>query len=433
MSMPIRLPDGSIKTVELEYEKLEKHCFNCFELSHEKKDCPLPLVSRSLGINQLKAAQRMDSERRRQEERREDRPPPRPLPVGSRENRAASGGRNRGLSSPRYPLARDTRRFSPSRDSGATHSQRNPSRSRRDEVVRHRSRSPDRHYSVSRDFTLQGHRRQSPRDIGSAYSADFRPHHPRGRETSRSDSRRSPPRLSPIHRSPPRKPDYEVVARSGRSHYSQSPPPCPPLPCPPSLPPPRPAGLEIGEPSSLPHSRRPALERISPRITHTASLLTTSRFGSGHLQDVEIQYAGDNTQDLPGDVQNSSLVPGDLRIHTSLRLGPIPPAAPSKPKGAPRKKAPTTTKPKTSGRRKPAKASPRRRVVRSPLQGVSLKKRTVTRPNAKKKLNVDPPANEADLPERQDTVDHGQTRAPPINIIPAITKKHHPQTDPKLK
>lgn len=39
MMLPILLPLGETTTVELEYENLEKHCFSCLSLFHEKKQC----------------------------------------------------------------------------------------------------------------------------------------------------------------------------------------------------------------------------------------------------------------------------------------------------------------------------------------------------------------------------------------------------------
>lgn len=41
MRLPIELPSGEIISVDLEYEKLEKHCFICYSLCHEKDTCPL--------------------------------------------------------------------------------------------------------------------------------------------------------------------------------------------------------------------------------------------------------------------------------------------------------------------------------------------------------------------------------------------------------
>lgn len=40
MVLDITLPSGETKKVELEYEKLEKHCFLCKSLTHEKEECP---------------------------------------------------------------------------------------------------------------------------------------------------------------------------------------------------------------------------------------------------------------------------------------------------------------------------------------------------------------------------------------------------------
>lgn len=40
MRLPLEL-DGEIIKIDLEYEKLEKHCFICFSLCHEKETCPL--------------------------------------------------------------------------------------------------------------------------------------------------------------------------------------------------------------------------------------------------------------------------------------------------------------------------------------------------------------------------------------------------------
>ena len=80
MKMDISLPSGDEIPVELKYEKLEKHCFHCFALSHEKKDCPLlPPALRSssshLGVTQLNTLDRLEANRRRLEDRR----PPRQL------------------------------------------------------------------------------------------------------------------------------------------------------------------------------------------------------------------------------------------------------------------------------------------------------------------------------------------------------------------
>lgn len=420
MSMPIRLPDGSVKTVELEYEKLEKHCFNCFELSHEKKDCHRPLVSRSLGINQLKAAQRLESERRRHEERRDDRHLNRPLVDRNRGNREHLSNRELGLSS-RFTASRDYKPLSRPRDYRDTPSQRYPSRSRGDGNERHRSRTPpSRHYSAAGDLFHADQSRASQKGINGSVADEGGHLSARGRDTSNSESHRNPPRQISHHRSPSRRSFYEVASRSGKSRYSGTPPPCRP----------RQAQVvptvgETGEAPSVQQSRRPALERISPRIQLNAPLPTSSRTNSERLQDVEIQYAENNHHDMLGVIQNNSMTAEEQRIPTSLRLGPIPPVPQpkAKAKGAPRKKATTATTSNATGRRKSTKASPKRRVARnSPLQGISLRKRNVSRPNTKKKLCVDSQDHDDSLPATQDPMDIGQASAPPINLIPATSK-----------
>ncbi|CAN7131534.1 unnamed protein product [Brassica rapa subsp. narinosa] len=40
MQLPLQLPSGEVISVNLEYEKLEKHCFLCYSLCHEKDNCP---------------------------------------------------------------------------------------------------------------------------------------------------------------------------------------------------------------------------------------------------------------------------------------------------------------------------------------------------------------------------------------------------------
>ncbi|CAH2051889.1 unnamed protein product [Thlaspi arvense] len=70
MKLPICIPSGEVMCVTLEYEKLEKHCFHCFSLLHEEKDChrkptePTKLPS-ARGINQLNTIASLEEVRRR--------------------------------------------------------------------------------------------------------------------------------------------------------------------------------------------------------------------------------------------------------------------------------------------------------------------------------------------------------------------------------
>ncbi|KAH0939101.1 hypothetical protein HID58_006562 [Brassica napus] len=77
MKMDLQLPSSDVVEVELDYEKLDKHCFLCKSLTHEKDDCPLRHDARynvnektELGISQRNALERIAEGRRRQDDRR---------------------------------------------------------------------------------------------------------------------------------------------------------------------------------------------------------------------------------------------------------------------------------------------------------------------------------------------------------------------------
>jgi len=76
MRAEIELPTDDITEVEFEYTKIEKHCFTCFSLFHEESTCPQrdpkapPPKDRILGITQQIALQRIESEKRRHDDRR---------------------------------------------------------------------------------------------------------------------------------------------------------------------------------------------------------------------------------------------------------------------------------------------------------------------------------------------------------------------------
>ncbi|KAL0877484.1 hypothetical protein Bca101_027189 [Brassica carinata] len=76
MRMDLQLPSDDIIEVELEYEKLEKHCFLCKSLSHEDEKCPappLPVADRDrsrFNISQQNTLDRIEEGRKRQADRK---------------------------------------------------------------------------------------------------------------------------------------------------------------------------------------------------------------------------------------------------------------------------------------------------------------------------------------------------------------------------
>ncbi|KAF3535093.1 hypothetical protein F2Q69_00021013 [Brassica cretica] len=75
MRLPIQLPSEEIITVDLEYEKLEKHCFLCYSLCHEKENCPRnkgkpTTQALSQGISQQNTLRKLEEHHRKQDSRK---------------------------------------------------------------------------------------------------------------------------------------------------------------------------------------------------------------------------------------------------------------------------------------------------------------------------------------------------------------------------
>lgn len=75
MRLPIQLPSEEIITVDLEYEKLEKHCFLCYSLCHEKENCPRnkgkpTTQALSQGISQKNTLRKLEEHHRKQDSRK---------------------------------------------------------------------------------------------------------------------------------------------------------------------------------------------------------------------------------------------------------------------------------------------------------------------------------------------------------------------------
>ncbi|KAG7593940.1 Ribonuclease H-like superfamily [Arabidopsis thaliana x Arabidopsis arenosa] len=372
--IPILLPSGETTMVDLEYERLEKHCFLCSSLSHEKKDCKdrHPRSRRedlSPDSNQKNTLHRIEEGKRRQDSRRVV-------------NRGHPSGTDRHLTSPRRTEVRSPRRRSPVRYSHFQGRERiSPSRRDKDS-----SRRFERYH--------RGERREPQRSsfAGTTHGRNRSQLHDRVSASKRSVSveRRRwspiPPRsFQATNSSPGRRQVTECrVSGSQREEILNTPPPAGR----PSQLPPR---SEIREDSQgLANSRRPALERLSggDHITVTRQVPRISSSMSGRLQDVNIHYLGEEEQEPI--LQNSSrhigsssapfhptlghrlsLNQGDgieeSRPHVSLRLeAPQPEVTVSIPAKPPKKR--TVAKKKAVGPTVP-------RGVKSPLQGVSLRKR----------------------------------------------------------
>ncbi|KAG7578550.1 Zinc knuckle CX2CX4HX4C [Arabidopsis thaliana x Arabidopsis arenosa] len=380
MKIPIRLPHGEIIWVEFEYEKLEKHCFICLSLSHEKKHCPSlksldKRAQRPLGISQQLTLNKIDAVKQRTWEKKEKSNSSRDfsLKAPRTENHLGRPYERQGS---RVPSAfRKESRHSPRRHQTA-HSASYRSPSPPSDYRRSPSDSPREFYRYTSTARQRTEASKSSRDIRRYPDSNSHTNYSWDRAPSKRDS---------VHYY-----SRDTPAGSHKSLEAHTPSPNPIRE--PILSSPRPQAL-IHIPAT-PTSRRPALERIATQQTPVPVL---------------------------GNAVSARSRPRDsgTRIPASLRLGPpaaTPPRVPApKARKVGKKRAPRTTKPPaTTGTskaaaKKKANKTPSSRVQApiSPLTGISLRKRNVTRVtnSTRKRLYVDAPASTSgqSLPQNPNT------------------------------
>ncbi|CAA7039394.1 unnamed protein product [Microthlaspi erraticum] len=367
MKISICLPTREETTVDLEYEKLEKHCFHCFSLSHESETCPIlgnkgVVQNIPLGISQQNTLRRIEDSRRYQETRRT---------LTHKGGNTSSHNRGNSVRSFRPPLSQ----YTPI-----------PRENLSSQGRSHRSSNKEPPRVPYTSFSRGSSRTYSERRVPT-----------QGMSTSRHSSLRRDER----DRSPGRHDGMEAVSRhrvsssqSHQSRYSHTPSPNPRRDPIPTL-------IPDGEATHTnSRERRSALERIeNPMHEETNRPTGLSSSLLARLQDVEVHYeeavnqstrigelSGGRLEEQSGgrgsasSLQNSAH--SDLRVHTSLRLGPSPEGqkkrkAASKPGKKPTaakaqavKKTMMTTRASTSktpGKKK-AKATPKGKIYRSHLQ-----------------------------------------------------------------
>ncbi|KAF3580015.1 hypothetical protein DY000_02029370 [Brassica cretica] len=280
---------GETKQVELEYEKLDKHCFSCLSLSHEVKDCPSRTTSRntadqSLGISQRRTLERIEENRRRTD--------------------------NRKLS--RFSPYDDPRTH---RGSAPTHVNQSQYGHERNET-RHHHYSERKEHSSDRSYSNRPYAVADNREKDSARAREPRDRLPPVRESSEVSLRSRGMRVA----NPAAKNVWRPVSEghgngdhfnSIQSQVSHTPSPHPPrgrITTPINTP--QETSRPSGEQSGTPPSRRPALERLSnadiisptgerrsalARISTPAPRVPLLQNGvanseSGRLQEVNIQY-----------------------------------------------------------------------------------------------------------------------------------------------
>lgn len=394
MSLPVEV-DGEVITVDLEYEKLEKHCFICYSLCHEKDTCPLNRdrdnkEELKQGISQHNTLRKLEDHRRKNDLRRS-------LSLSSRDR--APDSREQHFSNYRSVHSR----LQNSRMDRAPHLERSRSNYSREEErrvldgrKRERDRDP-REYSSHHSFPPQRNltpTRRNSRDLSpTRYSKETRKQHDEGQKSQ--SSRTPPPRPPRESMKLPAVPEGgEVNSRSRertsalnrieeQQPYSTG----------------RLSALERIEEVNIPSNERvSALERIELPQEEPQRAAGLSNSLLARLQDVEVQYEEEEQQILLGGETQ--------RTPATLRLGS---ASSSRKKNPPRAAAKKAAPSKQASKKAPVRkvtgtAKPRGQA--SPLQGVRLTKQRATRgrPPARKRLCVDKTPQDQALPLNKDAI-----------------------------
>ncbi|KAH0905436.1 hypothetical protein HID58_037263 [Brassica napus] len=366
-TLEISLSSG-VKKVELEYEKLEKHCFSCLSLSHEEGNCPTRAIttdssSQRLGISQMRTLDRIAESRKRADNRKLSRFSPYERGYGAPNNndrRPEHYSRERYRSNNDHLLnAHEERRDG--RREGNSHSCNISSSEDRDRDRSYSQRPTNDKLPPIRESSYVSIRSQGMRSANPSAKSYWRPVSGDG-AGGHSNSVQSQVSHTP---SPKTQREPMIMDRTRSLTSPQTP-----------------------RDSVASVERRSALERISG-VPDRVPLLHNgvANSDSGRLQEVNIQYLEDappyqtppelmrpsgsrttglgSAQNQRGGNESPIRTLSEDRAHVSLRLGPLPPddsplpilakttskSAGKKPTRPPSTRAPTT-----------------RRVIRSPVQ-----------------------------------------------------------------
>ncbi|KAJ4910696.1 zf-CCHC_4 domain-containing protein [Raphanus sativus] len=319
MRLPIERA-GEVIKVDLEYEKLEKHCFICFSLCHEKETCPLNRDRTSTkivtqGISQHNTLKKLEEHRRKHDSRRVN-------SVSSRE---------------RNSYTREQQQQSSQR---SVYSRlQEPERNRA--PLNERTRSLGSRDEGKRAYGDYRRERHNDREMSSHHSFLSHRHHSPGRRTGRGPS------------PPPRSNEYNRHQNSGqRTQSSRTPPPrpnreamnLPAAPEPvevnsrskerisalerieerPNQPGVRVSALErLEEGTNQSADRISALERIQPPMEEDQRNVGLSDSLLARLQDVEVRYMEEDHQSplIGDDHTGGNQQQEPQRTPASLRLG----------------------------------------------------------------------------------------------------------------
>lgn len=424
MFLDISLPSGDIKQVELEYEDLEKHCFLCYSLSHDKDNCPSNVAQNNtrfsgaqpMGISQTRTRERLEADRRRQDEKKLSRSVPSYQPP--RGHTSGHWQRPALENSSSIPEWKEDKNFRFTYGARKDPHYQSLSYSHHEPLTR-RTSAKER-LSFGKTNTSESHGQTGSRLNRSISRHEWRPIQA-GSQTGNA-SNNSPAQVS--HTPSPRPLREGMGARTPASNHSLN-----------------------GE-SHLSHERRSALDRLSlPKDRVPLLQDGIANADSGRLQEVDMQYLEENLtvhlsggSNIPSSSRHQSNANQELydpsqdrspirtlsedRLHVSLRLGPLrdPDEQEEQDVSLPITKkrtrnSATTNAPQLSS--KVVRSTTNRREGKSPVQGTSVKRRRVTKahPSPRRKLLQD-----AITTGKATTISKGNQQ-PKAKMIPASKKK----------
>ncbi|KAL0754778.1 hypothetical protein Bca101_092446 [Brassica carinata] len=355
MKMEIQLPTDGVTEVEFEYQKIEKHCFTCFSLLHEETDCPYRNPNaphpkdRSLGITQRLALQRIEADKKRHDDRRGYRRPDELVPLTRiLETSHLLPRRERTSEKPYYERSYQGRREDSRREQSIS------SRTGRSNYEYRRSNTPSRQYRVVERSRLRSgsspHQQTPTARSGGVENTGNIP----GSQTER---------IPPSNQNMVTPPARSVKERLGG-----------------------PVGTRNEGSNSGSKERRSALERISnPLPMEESSIRRISGFDMSRLQGPD-PMEEENDHNRQGNLEDTIHDSGN-RVPATSRLGGVTTGSTSR-KG---KFIPIAPQSKVARKRKVARTPAKKRVVRSPLQGLKLSKTKVSRSSVvtRRKLIID--------------------------------------------
>lgn len=458
MQLDITLPSSGTKKVELHYEKLEKHCFLCHSLSHEESECSqrnAPAVNRtsSRGINHAQTIESLESYRRARDDRKIERG--RFVEASRREadyhrRRSDIHQRtqvNHRRSPPRVANHNDQMRGSSAASLGTRITARNPQNTTASPRL---SASQRISHGQPSAHSRLGERVWVEKGSQAQYSHTPPPNPPReamyaNQEVDSTQNRRQIAhrlQLSDERGVLPPVGDLDSSSQERRSvlHRIET------------------TGTRALTPVPSGHAmaaqeRLPALQRLAPSPTERVPLLRNgvANSDSGRLQDVAVHYLEDT---FPLTLLEGSGKPSSSRVPAVERLS-RPQISPIRGLSEDRRQVehtrdapqqsedgdPSYLPPATAGtssrkgkgvvltsngKGKVAEndlPQPRKRTTRTPLQGVSLKKRRVTKTVHSPKRR--PTTGNTQPAKGSRGVNQGARSIagdPPITLIPAITR-----------